>query len=399
VIYSDAELMALLGDLESDLVERKQSFRGDVPAKAREAVCAFANDLPDHRTAGVLFIGAYDNGTPAGEPITDDLLKQLADMRTDGNIVPPPSLTVEKRSLLGADIAVVTVQPSDSPPVRYKGRICIRTGPRRDVASQQDERILTEKRRYKNLPFDVHPFPPARIEDLNRLIFELNYLPNAVDADTLAANGRSYLERLASLKMISSVDDPVPTVLGLLTLGGRTLDFLPGAYIQFLQIDGDGLSDPIVDEQKIVGTVSDVIDGVERKLESHNRVSVDFTSATHERRLARYPLPAVQQLVRNAVMHRTYEGTHAPIRVYWFKDRLEILSPGGPFGGVTAENFGKPGVTDYRNPNLAEALKTLGYVQKFGAGIETARRELKANGNPPLEFEISSSMIVLRLRV
>ena len=35
-------------------------------------------------------------------------------------------------------------------------------------------------------------------------------------------------------------------------------------------------------------------------------------------------------------MHRTYEATNAPIRVSWFNDRIEVLSPGGAFGVVTA---------------------------------------------------------------
>ena len=66
-------------------------------------------------------------------------------------------------------------------------------------------------------------------------------------------------------------------------------------------------------------------------------------------------------------MHRTYESTNAPVRVSWFSDRIEILSPGGPFGAVTADTFGQHGITDYRNPNLA--MRTLGFVQRFGVGI------------------------------
>jgi Ni,Fe-hydrogenase III small subunit len=48
------------------------------------------------------------------------------------------------------------------------------------------------------------------------------------------------------------------------------------------------------------------------------------------------------------------------VRVYWFDDRIEIYNPGGPYGAVTVENFGRPGVTDYRNPHLADAIKVLG---------------------------------------
>ena len=97
-------------------------------------------------------------------------------------------------------------------------------------------------------------------------------------------------------------------------------------------------------------------------------------------------------------MHRTYEATNAPVRFYWYDDRIEISNPGGAFGAVTAENFGEPGVTDYRNPNLAEALRVLGFVQHFGAGIPTARRELEANGNPPPEFSVETTYVGVIVR-
>lgn len=103
-------------------------------------------------------------------------------------------------------------------------------------------------------------------------------------------------------------------------------------------------------------------------------------------------------MIRNAVMHRIYEGTHAPVRVTWFRDRIEIISPGGPYGAVNRGNFGKPGITDYRNPGVAEAMKVLGFVQKFGAGIATANRALEANGNPAIEWEINDAVILATLR-
>ena len=97
-------------------------------------------------------------------------------------------------------------------------------------------------------------------------------------------------------------------------------------------------------------------------------------------------------------MHRTYEATHAPIRVSWFNDRIEVLSPGGAYGVVTAANFGQPGLTDYRNPNLAEAMKNLGYVQRFGVGIPTARRLLKTAGHPEPEFQINDINVLVTIR-
>jgi ATP-dependent DNA helicase RecG len=113
--YSDHELMEMLSDLESETTERKGSFKGDSPTTARQAACAFANDLSNRRRPGVIFIGALDDGSPSGIAITDELLLQLADMKTDGNIVPPPTLTVTKHTLRSHEMAVVTVWPADSP--------------------------------------------------------------------------------------------------------------------------------------------------------------------------------------------------------------------------------------------------------------------------------------------
>jgi len=386
---TDDELAAMLADLESDRVERKQSFRGEAPTAVREAVCAFANDLPGHGKPGVVFVGVGDDGTPAGLAITDELLRQLADIKTDGNIVPPPSLLVEKRRLAGAELAVITVWPCDTPPVRYRGRIHVRWGPRRGLASPQDECTLNERRRHRDRPFDIQPVREATLEDLDRLRFEQEYLPALVARDVLAANDRSFEQRLAATKMVVSETDPVPTVLGLLVIGRLPSDWLPGAYTQFLRLAGCDLTAPVADEEVIHGTVADQIRRIEEKLEAHNLRRIRFVDTTQETREETYPMEALRQLVRNALMHRSYEATHAPVRVYWFDDRIEIHNPGGPFGAVTPENFGQPGVADYRNPNLAEALRALGYVQRFGAGIPIARRAL----GDRLRFEVQPGFI------
>lgn len=397
--YTDEELEQMLSDLESDLVERKESMGGDAPDKIRQAVCAFANDLPDHGAAGVVFVGARDDGTPCNLGITDGLLRQLADIKTDGNIVPPPTLTVSKRRLAGADIVVVAVEPSDSPPVRYKGRIWVRVGPRRALATAQDERILNEKRRGRDGPFDTRRVPGCTVADLDVVRFQSEYVTGALASDVLDANGRTVEQRLAASKMIVSVDDPVPTVLGLLVLGITTRDYLPGAYIQFLRIAGRDLADPIVDEMAVDGPLTDILRRVDEKVEAHNRTAVDITGAPREIRKAQFPLPALQQYIRNAVMHRAYEATNAPVRVTWYDDRIEITNPGGPFGAVSVENFGQPGVADYRNPNLAEAMRVLGFVQRFGAGLAIARQALERNGNPPPEFNVQASHVSVIVKV
>ena len=394
----DKELACLIDANESARVEFKEALAGSAPERIREAICAFANDLPGSGRPGIAVVGLTDDGAPVGLAVTDEMLRSLTDMRSDGNIVPPPTLLVEKRLYRGEEIAVVTVWPSDSPPVRYKGAVRIRSGPRRGVATAQDERILNERRRYGDRPFDLSPVPGTEPDNLNRRQFEDEYLPAAVDRQALEANERSFDERLAATKMIASVDDKRVTILGLLTVGIRPRDFVPGACVQFLRIAGRELSDAIMDEAVFDGTLSDMLRRVEEKLGSHNRRQVDLVSGERERRVEAYPFTALQQLVRNAIMHRDYEATNAPVRVTWFDDRIEIQNPGGAFGSVNEANFGRPGVTDYRNPNLAEAMKVLGYVQRYGVGIPTARRALREAGHPEIDFTVEPTYLLATIR-
>lgn len=397
--FSDSALEGLLAQTESDRAERKESWAGSAPDKVREAVCAFANDLPNHQQPGVVFIGARDDGSPSRISITDQLLQTLAHIKYDGRIVPPPTVIVEKRVLRGADMAVLTVWPADFPPVRLDGRIWVRVGPRRGYATAQDERVLTEKRRHRDRLFEATPIYSAELSDLSRLVFEQEYLPAAIAPDVLAANARTYEQRLASCGMALSPDEPLPTVLGILALGTSPRTWIPGSYIQFLRIRGSQLGDPVVDSEEIDGTVSVILRRIDDKLRAHLTTAVDYKSSSVEIRKSPYPLVALQQIIRNAIMHRTYEGTSAPVRVYWFDDRIEVLSPGGPYGIVTTVNFGSPGITDYRNPALAGVMKVLGFVQRFGFGIGDARQALRENGNPPLELTAEQSHVLATLKI
>jgi len=388
------ELHLMLIDLESDLIERKASLSD--PDRVRQAICAYANDLPDHRKPGVIFIGANDDGSCAGLTVTDELLLRLSHMRDDGKIQPIPSITVGKNVINKCEMAVIVVKPSLAPPIRFNGVTWIRVGPRRAIATPEEEKILSERRRSRDLPFDLQPVPSARAEELDLDLFEREYLKLAIAPQVLEQNTRSTKDKLKALRFLTP--DEQPTVLGILVIGKEIQDYIPGAYVQFLRLEGMKLTDPIRDQKVIAGPLRQLLMRIDDVLEANNSIYTYVTSERVEIRRPEYPLVALQQLVRNAILHRTYEGTNSPVRIYWFSDRIEIHSPGGPFGQVTKENFGQPGVTDYRNPHLAEAMRVLGYVQRFGIGIEIARKLLEENGNPPPTFDVERNFILVTVR-
>lgn len=394
---TEEALEQLLVDMESDRVERKESFSGGAKDKIMQAICAYSNDLPRHEAPGIIVMGMSDSGKPTGLPITDRLLTDLGAMRSDGNILPIPTLAVRKVSVGGVDVAVVIVSPSSDTPVRYDGRVWIRVGPRRAIASRDEERILIEKRQSGDLPFDRRPVRGVATEELDLEFFRSTYLPAAVSPDILAENQRSTIHQLSALHMLAPSGEP--NNAGVLLLARDPRACLPSSYVQFVRFDGTDMLSPVVDQKELSGRLSDILRRAEELAGLNIRTETVIEGLVTEQRKPDYPLGALQQLLRNAVMHRSYE-INAPVYWYWFADRVEIHSPGGLYGRVNESNFGKVGVaaTDCRNQVVAEGLKVLGYVQRFGMGLEIARRRCVENGNPEPTFEFSPSAVLAIVR-
>lgn len=392
-MLSNEELLALFRLDETDRVERKESLADR--DRVRQAICAFANDLPGHRLPGVVFVGQRDDRTCAGLRIDDALLTLLSGFRSEGLLQPFPVMSVRRATLDGCEVAVVEVEPSDNPPVQLDGRVWIRVGPRRALATAEEERRLVEKRRWGNLPFDAHGVRGAALDDIDLRRFELEFLPVAVSPEALAENNRPREFQLRALRLMHP--DGLPTATAVLTLGRNPRQWFPGAYVQFLRIGGTALTDPLLDQREISGTVPDQLNQLDELARIHIGRSA-VVGGVIRRETLDYPEEALRQLFRNALLHRTYEGTAAPVRVTWFADRVEIQSPGGPYGQVSKAHFGEPNVTDYRNPTLAGALKAYGFVERFGVGIAIARDRLEKNGNPPLEFTIEDAHVLVTVR-
>jgi ATP-dependent DNA helicase RecG len=387
------ELLNLMADIESDRVERTESL--DKTDKFGEAICAFANDLPNHRAPGYLLIGVRKDGTLSGLKVDERLLESLGGFRSDGNILPIPAMTVSKISLNDGDMAIVEVLPADMPPVRYKQKVKIRIGPRRGDASEQEERILTEKRISHIKHFDGWPCQGSSVADLALGQFD-SYRRNAVDAEVIANNHRTIEEQLSGLRFLDP-SSGCPTNAGILLFGKNPLYFLPGAYVQYLVFPSTSAID-VPTGRTVDGDLASMLQTLESIIASHVSGTPVKESSLRERMVYNVPEFAVRELLMNALMHRDYQS-NVPVRFYWFSDRIEIMSPGGLFGLVRTDNFGR--ASDYRNPTIAEAMNVLGYVNRYGYGVQRAQALLKENGSSPAVFnfdEPDSVSVIIPLR-
>ena len=377
-MISQVELDKLLPQLEQDRVEKTIS-RNDAD-KFGEAICSFANDLPNHKLPGYLIVGVNNDGSRAGMTIDEQQLQTLLDFRTDGRIVPPPVLTVAKFSYPDGEVAVLEVQPHFLPPIRYKGKLCIRVGPRKGIANEAEERILTEKRSAFARSFDVLPCKGSALEDISIELFKLTYLPSAIDAETLIENSRDLKSQLASLKFFD-IKEQCPTYAGILMFGSNPRFFIPGGFVQYVRFTGEDEASEFEFEHRFDGDLTTQLGQMEEFIKA-NIVKMVLPELGGDY-VANYPIRALKELLFNAVIHKDYQS-NAPIKFYEFSDRIEISNAGGLYGKARPENF--PNENDYRNPALSEALKNLGYVNGFNVGVKAAMSSLQRNGNPPAEF-------------
>ena len=371
---------------EDERVERTRAF--DKADKMGQAICAFANDISGSGDVGYLLLGVENDGTISGRRIDDEKWASLGGLKTDGNILPPPAMSMEKFSLAEGDVIAIKVFPSSYPPIRYNGDAWIRIGPRKCKAREEDIRILNERRARFGVRDEELPCERAKFADLDTNLFKAFYLPKAIDAQIIESDDRTAVEQMAALRFYSA-EKNCPTNLGVLLFAKHPERFIPSAYVQYVKFAGADNASEVLQENVFRGPLVRVVQDLDVFVKTGPAASRPvLATAMREDPVSRYSAWALREFLMNAIIHRDYFLGNAPIKFYEYKkNRIEISNPGGLYGRAKPDNF--PFVNDYRNPMLAEAMKVLGMVNKYNRGIAKANRELEKNGNPVAQFDVN----------
>jgi ATP-dependent DNA helicase RecG len=178
-----------------------------------------------------------------------------------------------------------------------------------------------------------------------------------------------------------------PTYAAVVLFGYKPRRFMPGLYVQYVRFKGEDVTSEVENEMQLEGNYCELLPRLESLLElSVIKKKPVFVSILREEMVSNYPYQAIRELLLNACMHRDMQS-NTPLRFYEYAGHLEILNAGGLYGNARPENF--PSVNDYRNPLVASAMKTLGYVNMFNRGVGQVQTDLKENGNQPAEFNVN----------
>ena len=107
------------------------------------------------------------------------------------------------------------------------------------------------------------------------------------------------------------------------------------------------------------------------------------------------PRAAFREALANAIVHRTW-GIQSPIKISMYKDRIEIVSPGGLPHGIYEEEYLNGQISILRNPVLSYLFFKLKYIEKFGTGIRRVKQTYEQSVVKP-KFEVFTNSITIEL--
>jgi ATP-dependent DNA helicase RecG len=179
--------------------------------------------------------------------------------------------------------------------------------------------------------------------------------------------GQTAQEVLLKRRCLTRLGDELyPTNAGILLFGREPQYFVHSAEITAARFAGETMSD-IFTRQDIIGTLPEQIRRAETFLIDNLRKGVRLMRLMARREQLEYPMGAARELVVNAVAHRDYSIKGDGIRMFLFKDHMEVSSPGGLPGPVTVENIREERFS--RNPVIVQVLSDMGYIERLGYGV------------------------------
>ncbi len=367
---------------------RKIEFKSTLPANAElnKTVVAFANDA-----GGEIYIGIKENPREIIGIDENDLIEieeQISNTIHDSCY---PTILPEIIFLKHEDkhVIVVKIHKGNTPPyyLKNKGKdngTYIRVGSSNRLA---DKQIIEElERRKRNISFDSIPVYDKELHEIDISLFQKQY--KKITNETI---DNVILDKLHLFHTEREKKFPVNA---LILLSNDTLrnKLFPNAKIECARFKG---SEPgvFIDQKTIDEPLSFQPELAYQFILRHISQGSSFEGVYRKDRWE-YPVIAIREIIRNAVIHRDYSLTGKDIKIAVFDDKIEITSPGNLLPTVDFNEM-ETGQSDIRNLTLAPVFKKLGIIEQWGNGLQLVADELKKY--PEIEFKWSEPGIAFRV--
>ncbi len=346
--------------------DSRHQFKADVNNASSLAgeLVAFANS-----GGGMLLIGVDDNGTVQGlDTANVGRVNQLISNTATENVRPSINPHTENVAVASGVVMVVTISDGIGKPyMDNRGVVWVKNGSdkRRVTAREELQRMFQQSHLVHG---DEVPVAGSSVSDIDReyfrAFFEKQFGRNLDDEDLSLAQIFSNMNLL---------EDNALTVAGVLLFGRNPQPLTPVFHVKAVAYPGvDIHASKYMDSEDFLGNLDSQFQGalsfIKRNIHRAQEKQGVNTQGSLE-----IPEIVLEELLANALIHRDY-FVSAPVRVFVFSDRVEIISPGHLPNNLTIENI-KSGNSNMRNPILASyATKVLPY-RGLGNGILRALKE------------------------
>ncbi|HJW86975.1 MAG TPA: RNA-binding domain-containing protein [Candidatus Brocadiaceae bacterium] len=363
------ELLKIIDRGEDGANQFKADFH-NVDSLAAEMV-AFSNS-----GGGRIFIGVADDGRIAGLARTDmGRINQLVSNAASQSVRPPINPRTENVAFPDGLITIVTIPSGISKPyMDNNGAIWVKSGSdKRKVTSREEiQRMFQSASLVHGDEVPANGMTLGNLDmDYFRRFFEKQY-GESLDEQDLPLN--TILDNMNLMK------DGVLNVAGALLFAKRQEFRLPAFCVKCVAYPGNDIhASEYRDSEDVSGKLEEMFN---RSLSfiTRNLRHIQYEQNVNSPGKLEIPKIALEELLTNALVHRDY-FVIAPVRIFIFDNRIEIISPGHLPNNLTIENI-KKGNSNIRNPILTSfAAKMLPY-RGLGNGVRRALKEYR-----DIEFE------------
>lgn len=342
-----------MGVVENAIIEFKSNFNDAVI----ETVVAFSN-----ATGGKIYIGVNNEGIPIknwaiGKETFQKWLNEIK-IKTEPAVF--PEIYFEEFS--DKTIPVIEVKEFPIKPVSFKGKFFKRVMNSNHLLSAVEISNLTMQS--LNTSWDSYPsrfsFDDLSQQHLKKFIEEVNQSKRF----QLPFEPK---DAMVKLRLMSSSE---------VSNAGHLL-FAKNPTAHNIRIGRFKTADSIIDDKLISLNLVDSLNEAMRFIISHLKVAFDITGdSTSRNEIYEYPLPAIRELLLNAIVHRDYQSA-SDVQIKIFDKKISFFNPGKLYGGLTIEDLktnNYPSQT--RNKLIAESFYLKGDIEKYGSGFSRVNKEI-----------------------
>ncbi|MCL1932931.1 MAG: putative DNA binding domain-containing protein [Candidatus Azobacteroides sp.] len=360
---------------EQQNIEYKSSWHDDY----LKWICGFAN-----AQGGRIYIGKDDNGNVVGLEDYKKLMDELPN-----KIKNCMGITAEVNLLQEDDkhFIEIVVQPY-SVPISLRGRYYYRCGSvKMELTGAALNEFLLKRAGHT---WDDVVEADASFDDIDERTIKI-FLRKAEEAGRLPdIDGLSTPELLEKLRLTKNGQLKRAAIVLFGKDPGR---FYPNIFVKIGKFEDDDFTIRFQETEE--GNIILLLDKVLRTLDYKFLIrNISFEGMNRIETLE-YPIPALREMLLNALIHRNYMGAPTQLRVY--DNKLTLWNHGTLPDGITLDKLTKHHSSFPRNPILAGACFLGGYIDSWGSGIMKIMDSCKLAGLPTPIIEEDCGGIIVRL--